>query len=318
MATATARASRARNVADPLTADAARDGGTSRPAFASFWRGALMPFEQACLRSIVMRGYPVMLYAFEPLAGVPDGVETADARNIVPEESASRFIYGGRPDLSHFSDYFRYNLSLKSDRVWIDTDMLLVAALPETLPETLVVREGPNRICPAILRLPRTDPRLPELVAATEGKMDRELVWAETGPGLMTKVFGGDVIMRDALPPATFYAISHLDFWRAFLPEERDWCERITAGAVGVHLWNNIVTSLGYWKTMAPPEGSFLHARFAADGSLPLFADCYPAAVMARMVQNYRHSLNGAALGIGSIIRQAVPSIRRSWRYRFG
>ena len=277
-----------------------------------------MPFEQACLRSIVLRGYELKLYSFEPLTGVPEGVDTADARAIVPEASASRFIFGGRPDLSHFSDYFRYNLSLKTDRIWIDTDMLLMAALPDRMPDTLVAREGPGRICPAILRLPRNDPRLPRLVAETEGKMDRELIWAETGPGLMTKIFGGDAIMRDALPPSAFYAISHIDFWRAFLPAEREWCERTTAAAIGVHLWNNIVTSLGYWKALAPPEGSFLHARFAADGSLGLFSDCYPEAVMERMVANYRHSLNGAALGFGSIVRQAMPSIRRSWRYRFG
>jgi hypothetical protein len=182
----------------------------------------------------------------------------------------------------------------------------------------LVAREAPNRICPAILRLARNDARLPGLVAATEGKMDRELVWAETGPGLMTQVFGGDAIMRDALPSSYFFAISHTDFWRAFLPEEREWCERVTASSVGVHLWNNIVTSLGYWKKLAPPQGSFLHERFAEDGSLHLFSDCYPDQVITRMVQNYRNSLNGAALGVGSVLRQAVPSVRRSWRYRFG
>lgn len=292
--------------------------GSERPALASFWRGTLMPFEQACLRSIVIRGHAVTLYSFEPLHGVPAGVKTADAREIVPEASAKRFIYGGRPDLSHFSDYFRYNLSLKSDQIWIDTDMLLVMPLPSGMSTTLVAREGPGRICPAILRLPRDDPRLPRLIAETEDKMDRELVWAETGPGLMTKVFGGDAIMRNALPPAAFYAISHVDFWRALLPAERDWCERTTTEATGVHLWNNIVTSLGYWKKFAPPEGSFLHARFATDGSLGLFSDCYPEAVMARMVANYRYSLNGAVLGLGSIVRQAVPSVRRSWRHRFG
>ena len=290
----------------------------SQPEFASFWRGTLMPFEQACLRSIVTRGYRLTLYSYEPLANVPDGVETADARAIAPEESASRFLYAGRPDLSHFSDYFRYNLSLKSDRIWIDTDMLLVAPFPDTIPETFVVREGTHQICPAILRLARHDPRLPQLVAATESKMDRNLVWAETGPKLMTKVFGGDTIKRQALPPETFFAIDHRDFWRAFLPAERDWCKQTTARAIGVHLWNNIVTSLGYWKALAPPEGSYLNARFAEDGSLALFRDCYPEHVMAQMVENYRLRLNGGGLGLGSILHQAVPSIRRSWHYRFG
>lgn len=290
----------------------------SKPEFASFWRGTLMPFEQACLRSIVTRGYAITLYSYEPLAGVPDGVGTADAREIAPEESASRFLYDGRPDLSHFSDYFRYNLSLKTDRIWIDTDMLLVAPFPDDIPETFVAQEDANKICPAILRLSRHDPRLPQLVAATEAKMDRNLIWAETGPKLMTKVFDGDAIMRQALPPESFFAIDHRDFWRAFLPAEVAWCERTTSRAIGVHLWNNIVTSLGYWKKLAPPEGSYLFNRFAADGSLDLFSDCYPERVMTQMVDNYRRRLDGGALGLGSVIRQAIPSMRRSWRYRFG
>lgn len=290
----------------------------SQPTFAGFWRGTLAPLEQACLRSIVVRGYDVTLYSFEPLQGVPAGVATADAREIVPEASAGRFIHRGRPDLSHFSDYFRYNLSLKSDRIWIDTDVLLVAPFSGPVPSTLIAMERPGEICPAVLRLPRGDPRLRGLVAATEAKMDRELIWAETGPKLMTKVFGGDAIMRDALPPSAFFAISHHDFWRAFLPSEREWCERTAADAIGVHLWNNIVTLLGYWKDLAPPAGSFLYDRFAADKSLDLFSGTYPEQVMMRMVDNYRLRLSGGALGVGSIIRQAVPSIRRSWQHRFG
>ena len=189
---------------------------------------------------------------------------------------------------------------------------------PDDVPATFVALEDANKICPAVLRLPSTDPRLPQLVTATEGKMDRNLVWAETGPTLMTEVFGDDVIMREALPPHMFYAIHHQEFWRAFLPAEREWCEATTARSIAVHLWNNIVTSLGYWKKLAPPEGSYLHDRFAADGSLALFSDCYPEKVMVQMVENYRLRLNGGALGLGSIVRQAVPSIRRSWRHRYG
>jgi hypothetical protein len=290
----------------------------SKPEFASFWRGTLMPFEQACLRSIVIRGYRITLYSYEPLSGVPEGVETADAREIAPEASAGRFIYNGRADLSHFSDYFRYNLSLKSNRIWIDTDMLLVAPFPDNVPETFVARERDNQICPAILRLPSNDPRLPKLVAATEDKMDRNLVWAETGPKLMTQVFGNDTIMRDALPPPIFYAIPHQEFWRAFIPQERQWCEKRTSQSVAVHLWNNIVTSLGYWKKIAPPEGSYLYERFSIDGSLDLFADFYPEKIMTQMVENYRLRLSGGAIGVGSIVRQAVPSVKRSWRYRYG
>lgn len=291
---------------------------TARPHFASFWRGTLSPFEQACLRSFVIRGNPVTLYSYEPLSGVPEGVETADARAIAPEASASRFRYQGRADLSHFSDYFRYNLSMKTDSIWIDTDLLLVAPFPQDVPATLVAKEGPNLICPAILRLERGDPRLPRLVAATEGKMDRDLIWAETGPKLMTTVFDGDAIMAQAMPPEAFFPIPHQEFWRAFVPAERAWCEARTDASIGVHLWNNIVTALGYWKQIAPPAGSYLYERFAADGSLDLFQDRYPETIMARMVENYRMRLNGAALGVGSILRQAVPSVRRSWKYRFG
>ncbi len=285
--------------------------------FASFWRGSLEPFEQACLRSFVVRGYSITLYSYELLENVPDGVNTADARRIAPEASAQRFIYGGRPNLSHFSDYFRYNLSLKTDQIWVDTDLLAVRTFPETLPASIIAREDASMICPAILRLDSNDPRLPQLIAATEKKMDRELIWAETGPKLMTAVIGADAV-RAAYPPEIFFPIHHSDFWRVFLPSQREWCEAATRSAVAVHLWNNIVTSLGVWKQLGPPVGSYLHNCFAADGSLDLFSAFYPPEVMEQMIENYRLRASGGALGIGAIARQTIPSIGRSWRSRFG
>ena len=88
---------------------------------------------------------------------------------------------------------------------------------------------------------------------------------------LLTKQFGQKALLGKAFGPERFYALDHDDFWKVFLPEFKDECEQRTEKSWGVHLWNNIVDSLGYWKKIAPPVGSFLHARFTEDDTIRLF-----------------------------------------------
>ena len=290
-----------------------------RLTFATFWSGEqLSAFECACLRSLAVRGYPVHLYSFDQIANVPAGIALRDAAEIAPPESVRRFLYAGKPNLSHYSDYFRYLLFRKTPHIWIDADMLLLRPLDIALKGTLLAREREDSICGAIMRLDNTRPELDRLIASTEAAMDRELKWGETGPGLITKIFGRSATFGDAFAPQFFFPITHDDFWKAFLPEYRGECEQLCAEAFGVHLWNNIVDRLGVWKMLAPPPGSFLANRFEQDGSLGFFAGTYPEKVMRAMVENWRLRQDGSALGIGNLSRQLLPSIGRTVRHRLG
>ena len=147
-----------------------------------------------------------------------------------------------------------------------------------------------------------------------ERATDRELSWGETGPRLLTEVFGKQDILKRARAPREFFPIGHDEFWRVFLPSERDWCEAACEGSFTVHLWNNIVVRLGIWKRFAPPPGSWLASRYEEDGTIDMFEDSYPADVMERMVENWILRGTGGALGIKAIARQLMPSIARSAR----
>ncbi|WP_323993016.1 hypothetical protein [Nguyenibacter sp. L1] len=285
--------------------------------FGTFWYGGrLSALEHACAASFVFRGYALTLFSYQPVENVPDGVTVANAADVLPEEMTRRFLHNGRPALGHFSDLFRYVMIRQYGMAWVDLDVLMLSnRIAYTLPD-IVAREEQGGINGAILYL-RDAAMLQSLIAGAEAMADRNLRWGETGPlllGKLTKAY------PETLRPAAaniFYPIEHYDIQKVLLPEWRDACAAKCGQAITLHLFNNILTGMGYWKDMAPPEGSFLYEALAADGALGLFRDIYPVTVMRNMVRNYQFGLNGAALGIRSIVRQAFPSVLRTYRHYY-
>jgi hypothetical protein len=121
--------------------------------------GDLSPLEQACLQSFVARGYDVTLFSYENVANVPSGLRWSDAADIVDHAWAQRFIYRGKPDLSHFSEYFRYKMFERAALTWIDSDLVLID--PSQMPSgraALLGRERQGSLNGAILYV--ADPKL--------------------------------------------------------------------------------------------------------------------------------------------------------------
>ena len=287
------------------------------PSFATFWAGArVSAYEAACMASFVHLGYRYFVYSYQEIENLPAGVERADAGEITEPGNARRFLIRGEPNLSHFSDLFRYRLFSLTPHIWVDTDMLLLRPLALDSYESLLAREDERTLCGAIMRLDAASPLLPLLIERTEAMRDRDLVWGETGPRLLTATFDRRAVLAAAHPPSAFFPIHYDDFWKAFLPEHLEECETLCAGASTTHLWNDRVVMLGIWKRFAPPEGSFLERQFARDGGLALFDDVYPAAVMRNMVTNWRIRCEGGHIGIGQWSRQAVPSLKLTMRRR--
>ncbi len=288
-------------------------------SFATFWAGNALPtYEAACLRSFAARGYKIALYSFDKLAGVPEEVELLDASAIAPPESLRRFLYNGKPNLSHFSDYFRYRMFRETDFIWTDTDMLLLAPITVPLGRVILAQERADSINNGFMRLDSAGPELGRVILEAEALMDKDMPWGATGPRLLSRFFRDSPAMRDVFAPQFFFPITHDDFWKPFLPEFRAECEAMCANAFTVHLWNNIVDRMGVWKSMAPPVGSFLYKQFEQDGSLSLFRDVYPEGVMRQMVENWRMRKDGGDLGIAKLSRQIVPSILRTARHYAG
>lgn len=88
---------------------------------ASLWIGAELTWlEQVCLQSYLDAGHRTVLYSYAPVAGVPDGVEMLDAREIMPEEDIVYHVNTGSP--AFHADIFRLRMLAKTDFLWVDTD----------------------------------------------------------------------------------------------------------------------------------------------------------------------------------------------------
>ncbi|MEP0566208.1 MAG: glycosyltransferase family 2 protein, partial [Paracoccaceae bacterium] len=89
---------------------------------AMLWmRGSLSFLEQLCVQSFLDAGHHVVLYSYEPIGNVPDGVELRDAGDVLPEAGFLVHERTGSPALH--SDLWRYRLLENADRmIWADTD----------------------------------------------------------------------------------------------------------------------------------------------------------------------------------------------------
>lgn len=113
----------------------------------------------------------------------------------------------------------------------------------------------------------------------------------------------------------TFYPLGHSDIWMVLIPEYFEECALKCESSATIHLYNNIINTIGCWKDIAPPEGSFLHHLLKVNELPDFYKDNYPTRVMAAVVENFRLRQNGKALGVKTLLRELVPSVGRTIRH---
>jgi hypothetical protein len=286
----------------------------SRARFASFWHGPeLSPYEVACLNSFTAYGAEVALYSYEPIANLPTGVIAKDAGAILPPDALNDFPIHGVPSMAHFTDYFRFVMFTKTDEIWIDTDMVLLRDFDLDLPGNLIGRETATSICTALLRLDPDDPRLHDLIKRVEAMKRTDISWGDTGPRLLTAVYG----VKAGLPERLFYPVHFDDYYKVFLPQHFEECSKLSTDSYALHLWNNRVVKMGLFKRIGPPAGSFLHQVFARTGANSLFREFYPASVMQTMIDNAVQKV-GRDEGVRKLLQIGVPLVRTAIGRRLG
>lgn len=127
--------------------------------------GSLSYLEQLCLTSFVDAGQHIRLYTYEGVTNPPDGVELADANEILPQTGFLRHERTGSPALH--SDVFRYHMLAKNDRmIWADTDAYCVK--PFTTPTGhFYAWESEHGLNGGVLGLPRDSETLAALLDFT-------------------------------------------------------------------------------------------------------------------------------------------------------
>jgi hypothetical protein len=244
--------------------------------FASFWHGQLNPFAYACLATFPRAGASLRLYSYDPKLDVPPGVRLEDARLVCPDESLiRRYTANGKPSIATFSDMFRYKMIQMTGRCWVDADIICLTN-PSFAAEAYIFCRQADTVSTllvnnAVLRLPRAEGALAELVATAESAVDSDQKWGALGPFLLTPVLTRHGLYDRALDPRVCYPIEPEQFWKLFLPGWRDSVAEKARDACMLHLWSEAIRWSGYDLSVCPPEGSYLHERFREVGALDRF-----------------------------------------------
>ncbi|MEC5407304.1 hypothetical protein VOM14_17305 [Paraburkholderia sp. MPAMCS5] len=253
------------------------------------------------------------LYSYCEVENLPEGIVARDARAILPAIALNAFSINGVPSMAHFTDYFRFVMFTKTDEIWVDTDMMLLRPFSLDVRGSLIGKESATSICTALLRLDPADHRLQTLVERVEAMKGSRIEWGDTGPRLLTEVYG----VKAGLPPEILYPVHFDDYYKVFLPRYFDECVASCAEAKTLHLWNNRLVRMGLFKRIGPPRGSFLHYLFGKTGAIGLFSEFYPATVMQAMIDNVEERV-GRDEGLRKLVRIGAPIIKRAILRRFG
>lgn len=196
---------------------------------AALWIGGDLSYlEQLCLKSFLDAGHHVRLYSYAPIGNAPEGVEHADANDILPQTGFLRHARTSSPALH--SDLFRYHLLAKCDRtIWADTDAYCVKRF-ESATGHFFGWESEKHVNGGVLGLPRDSAALAQLLDFTRdeyaipvwyGKKYRaeleaardagqpvhvgDQPWGVWGPHALTHFLGETGEIRHALPPVALY-----------------------------------------------------------------------------------------------------------------
>ena len=134
---------------------------------ASLWIGGpLSLLDQFCMLSYVKHGYEVTLFHYFPLENVPDGIKTADAREIYADDDI--LIHRNGSPVMH-ADIFRLNLMNKTDMIWVDTDQLCLKPFDAEERHIISYFDDSN-LANSVLRLPKNSPALDYMMEFVEDR----------------------------------------------------------------------------------------------------------------------------------------------------
>lgn len=230
------------------------------PTIACLWmEGSLSWLEQLCIKSFLDAGHQVVLYHYGPLENVPDGVELADAKDVLDRTNFLTHKRTGSPALH--SDVFRYKLLEKNDNmIWADTDAYCMRPF-QTDTGHFYGWESNSHINGGVLGLPKdsetlaclldhtSDPfRIPtwygedytkELETAAEAGNPvhaSEQPWGVWGPHAITHYLHQTGEVKHALPQECLYPFTFKDR-RKMLRRKFDTGPYITDKTYSVHLY---------------------------------------------------------------------------------
>lgn len=247
------------------------------PVCVMLWIGdRLSPVERACMRSVLRQGHRLVLYAYDAVQGVPEGVELADAADILPRETIIRHQSGS---VALFSDRFRFEIMRRSLGLWLDADAYLVQPLEIDPTRHYLAFCEPGVIGAGVMYLPAESPMIAPVLRLFESPYipewmrlrDRiraywrksrtghisigDMPWGVAGPMALKGLARRHGLMDQIMPTTVLYPWH----WR-----QADWIfdparsvdEFVTPATRALHFYNFVISDRK-WDAAAP--GSFMH-----------------------------------------------------------
>jgi len=238
----------------------------------TFWTGPNPSYyEELSLRSAVASGARVLLYTYNRNLIVPEGVELADAREVLSGPLYQFHHSDGDLSLALHSDLFRYLAIQKFGGWYMDLDIVVMTAqMPDD--KVYLAYQEDGVVNAAVMKFPAQSPimtaaldeamrLLPAAGTAAPGA-DHGMV----GPKLITRLSSEYAIDHLVRPKVSAYEIHPNEVLMFFDPRQ---CEAVferLASSDFVHLWNDLWRALRIPKNLGPPEGSFLDTLFKRFG----------------------------------------------------
>jgi hypothetical protein len=174
------------------------------------WIGEwLSPIERLCLTSFRDWGWRTILYIFQPIANIPDGIEVRAAHEIIAEDQIFEDKFGEFPGRSFtaFADLFRLELLARRGGWWFDMDMVAVRG-PEryrSLCETYVASTWEMHWRQHAINCAMYAPPFHPLMIAMRDEATalikkRDFEFADTGPHLLERTLR-ERSMADCIAP---------------------------------------------------------------------------------------------------------------------
>jgi len=211
-----------------------------RPIVQSLWIGTQLPsLHFLGIRSFLEHGHEFHLYAYDEIAGVPDGTTICDAASILPRDRIFCYQSGfGKGSYSAFSNLFRYALLFARGGWWVDTDVVCLKPFHfgnEFVFATERKQDSGPKAASCVIKSPPGAEFLRYCIDVCEAKDTDKIVWGEIGPQLIDDAVSRFKLGDCRVPAHVFNPIDYFDF-RSIIVPGFDMSK--LADSYGVHLWH--------------------------------------------------------------------------------
>lgn len=252
----------------------------------ALWIGGNLSYlEQLCLKSFIDQGQAVRLYTYEGIDNAPEGVELADANEVMPQAGILHHGRTGSPALH--SDVFRYRmLAQHDDMIWADTDAYCVKPFT-TDNGHFYAWESNTGLNGGVLGLPRDSKTLAALLDFTSDEFNIppwlsrkeradyearkaagnpvsavDMGWGAWGPTALTYFLKTTGEVRNALPRVALYPFAFKDRRMMLRPNVKIE-DYVTPETFSIHLYGRRMRA-----RLLSHEGGFPKPRSVLGGLL--------------------------------------------------